>query len=106
MEIDSDLMATAAVRAQEITDVRGYTRPDGSDFSSVFSEFGISCSKYKENCISGDVTATADDAVKLWMGSSDHKATILNENVTRIGLGFYQASGANYKYGWTMLATN
>jgi len=45
LEIDSDLMATAAVRAQEITDVRGYTRPDGSDFSSVFSEFGISCSR-------------------------------------------------------------
>lgn len=106
LEIDDDLMAAAAVRAREITDVYEHTRPDGRDFSTVFSEFGVSCSKYKENCIAGSVTATADAAVKLWMGSSAHKAAILNENVTRIGLGFYQASGANYKYGWTMLATN
>lgn len=41
--------------------------------------------------------------MKGWMNSPGHRANIMNENYTKIGVGYYQnANGVNY---WTQLFT-
>ena len=96
LEIDDDLMEMAAIRAKEMSEVFAHTRPDGSDWRTIFDEFGWTDYNYSgENGGSGK--ATAEQQVKSWMNSSGHKANILNEQYTKIGVGFYK----NY---WAMIA--
>jgi uncharacterized protein YkwD len=45
--------------------------------------------------------ATPADVVAGWMGSSGHKANILNPNLTQIGIGYARTSTSKWKSYWT-----
>ena len=105
LEIDSDLMSMAAVRAEEIVSKYEHTRPDGRDWKSVFEDFGWE-TPYKrgENIYASPKNAKA--AVNGWMDSAVHKANILKEDVTKIGLGYYYDGNAKWKHFWVMIVTS
>ena len=67
----------------------------GSPFD-MLKTFGISYRSAGENIAQGYTTPEA--VVKGWMNSPGHRANILNESYTKIGVG-YEANG-NY---WTQL---
>ena len=96
LEIDEDLMEMAAIRAKEMSEVFDHTRPDGSSWRTIFDEFGWSDYNYSgEN--GGKGRTTAEQQVESWMNSSGHEANILNDQYTKIGVGFY-------KNHWAMIA--
>lgn len=106
-EIDSDLMEMAAIRAEEIAEVydANHTRPDGRTFESILTDFGWELHKYSENAYRGTTIPTATQAVEGWMNPPGHKAHILRDNFTKVGVGYYYDS-SNRNHCWIMLVTN
>jgi uncharacterized protein YkwD len=78
----------------------------GSDGSSPFDRmlrFGYSYSTAAENVAAG--YATPADVVNGWMGSSGHRANIMNPSFSEAGIGYvYNSSSTtgNYYSYWTM----
>lgn len=105
LTIDDDLMSMAAVRAAELPEKFDHTRPDGSDWKTVFGEFGVEV-PYKRGENAGRGKDTASKQVNSWMNSSGHKANILKDNVTKIGVGYCYGDGAEKKNYWIMIVTN
>ncbi len=97
--LDKNIEAAALIRARETETLFSHTRPNGSSFSSVLTENGISYRGAGENIAWGQ--ASPEAVMNAWMNSSGHRANILNPNFTKIGVGYYQnAAGRNY---WTQL---
>ena len=89
----------ARLRCQEQTVSFSHTRPNGTRFSSVLDEADISYMGAGENIAYGQ--RSAEEVMETWMNSSGHRANILREEYTEIGVGCYQdASGRLY---WTQL---
>ena len=102
LEIDSDLMEMAAVRAEEMSEVFAHTRPDGSDWKTIFGDFGWSVPNDRgEN--GGAGRDTAEEQVNSWMNSSGHKENILEEGITKIGVGHYYNADSEYGDYWAMI---
>ena len=98
---DKSIESAALVRAKEIETSFSHTRPNGSSFSTVLKENGISYQGSGENIAWGQ--RTPEEVMKGWMNSEGHRANILNSRFTKIGVGYYQNSaGTNY---WTQLFT-
>jgi uncharacterized protein YkwD len=100
LTMTSELNAAAQIRAQETTQSFSHTRPNGSSFSSVLKESGISYRGAGENIAWGQ--ATPEDVVTAWMNSEGHRANILNKNYTSIGVGYYLNGSTPY---WSQLFT-
>lgn len=96
----ANVTQAANVRAQEIVRSFSHTRPDGSSFSSVLQQNGVSYRGAGENIAYGQRTAA--EVMDGWMNSSGHRANILNANYTNIGVGFYESNGVKY---WVQLFT-
>ena len=101
LTLDTTLQKAAQVRAKEIETSFSHTRPNGSNFSTVLSEFNISYRGSGENIAWGQTSPEA--VMEAWMNSSGHRANILNSSFTKIGVGYYQNS-AGRKY-WSQLFT-
>lgn len=97
----STLTAAANKRAQETVQSFSHTRPNGSSFSTVLKEFGVTYRAAGENIAYGQ--KSPQEVVTGWMNSPGHRANILNGNFNTIGIGVYQANGRIY---WTQLFTN
>ena len=95
-----ELNNAAQIRAVETTQSFSHTRPNGSSFSSVLKENGISYRGAGENIACGQKTPEA--VVTAWMNSEGHRANILNKNFTTIGVGYYLNGSTPY---WTQLFT-
>lgn len=96
-----DISKAAQLRSKEIETSFSHTRPNGSSFSSILKENGISFRGAGENIAWGQKSAEA--VMKAWMNSSGHRANILNKNYTKIGVGYYvNSAGTPY---WTQLFT-
>jgi uncharacterized protein YkwD len=74
----------AMIRAEEIIGSFSHTRPDGSRFYTVFNDT-YSFHLMGENLAAGFNSASA--VVSGWMNSEGHRANILNEGYTQIGIG-------------------
>lgn len=74
----------AMIRAEEIIQSFSHTRPDGSRFFTVFNNT-YSFHLIGENLAAGFNSASA--VVSGWMNSEGHRANILNEGYTQIGIG-------------------
>jgi len=98
---NTTLKAAADKRAQETSVSFSHTRPNGSKFSTVLQEYGISYRTAGENIAYGQ--RSPQEVVNAWMNSSGHRANILNGNFNKIGIGVYQANGVIY---WSQLFTN
>ena len=104
LEIDDTMMEMAAVRAKEQAVTFGHTRPDGSSCWTIFDDFGQSQPAGVENAGAG--VSGAGGQVDAWMNSTGHKENILQDWLTRIGVGFYYQADSQYGYYWIMLAAS
>ena len=71
-------------RANEATRVFAHNRPDGSYFSTVFANYGLSYSTVGENLAAGQ--ETPKDVVAAWMNSPDHRKNILKADYEYMGV--------------------
>lgn len=91
VEMDSDMMDLAAMRAEELAEKYDHVRPNGTRMSVEY--------KYAE--INNRRANTAKIAVSSWMDSSGHKDIILTDRYSSAGIGCYQGDdGTVY---WCML---
>lgn len=101
LTLKKNITAAAQVRAVETETRFSHTRPNGSNFSTALTEAGVNYRGSGENIAWGQ--KTPEQVMEGWMNSPGHRANILNEKYTSIGVGYHQnASGVNY---WTQLFT-
>lgn len=96
--LDASASQAAAVRAREIVTSFSHTRPDGRSCFTALTEAGVNYRLAGENIAWGQ--STPEQVMEGWMNSSGHRANILHESFTHIGVGYYQQGGVNY---WTQL---
>lgn len=102
VEYSAELSKPAQTRVFEIEKSFSHTRPDGRYFSSALKDHGISYRYTGENIAWGH--KSPEEVVEAWMNSPGHRANILNERFTKLGVGYQQnAKGVNY---FTQLFTN
>lgn len=98
LKVNDQLTKMAQVKAEDMRDNQyfSHTSPTyGSPFD-MMKEFGVSYSYAGENIAAGQ--KTAEDVMKGWMNSPGHRANILSENFTEIGVGYVQ--GGAYGTYW------
>lgn len=98
LTLNSELCSNAAVRAAEIVGVFDHTRPDGS---SCFTAITVPYMAAGENIAAGYPSPEA--VVEGWMNSPGHRANILSNSYTELGVGYYYDAGSPYKYYWVQL---
>lgn len=98
LTMSEKLNKAARIRAVETAKLFSHTRPNGSSFASVLSENNISYRGAGENIAWGQ--KTPEEVVNAWMNSSGHRANILGQNFTTIGVGYYLDNGRAY---WAQL---
>lgn len=94
LELDPALCGAAQVRARECVTSFSHTRPDGTKYKTAISEAGITSSYTGENVATG--YTSAKQVVDAWLRSEGHKANILSEKFTKLGVGFESNSGGHY----------
>ncbi len=90
--LDDKLSNLAEIRAKEINSVFSHTRPDGRQWHTVYSDNNYSYSFSAENIAKG--YTDADSVMNGWMNSSGHRANILNDKATKIGIAFDSKTNA------------
>ena len=98
LEADWELSRVARIKSQDMKDNNYFSHTSpvyGSPFNMI-KNFGISYKSAAENIAKGQSTPQA--VVNAWMNSQGHRANILNNSYTKIGVG-YVADG---KY-WTQM---
>lgn len=100
LTMTTKLNEAALVRAKETVQSFSHTRPNGSSFSTVLKENGISFQGAGENIAWGQ--RTPEQVVLAWMNSEGHRANILNPKYTSIGVGYYLNGATPY---WAQLFT-
>lgn len=99
--LDEALCTAAQVRAEEIDISFSHTRPGGGSSFSVLKEMGIAYRACGENIAKG--SPTPQRVVQGWMSSAGHRANILHERFTTIGVGVHEdAAGVMH---WAQLFT-
>ena len=94
----SKLMDAAAIRAEEITQLFSHTRPNGEPCHSLIEDGAYTIG---ENIAAGH--ATPEETMRQWMGSTGHRANILNEDYTELGVGYVYRENSEYRYYWVQL---
>ncbi len=94
LAVNSRLSAAAQKRAGETERKLSHTRPDGTSFSTVLTEYKIKYTVTGENIAYNYYTA--DEAMEGLMDSKGHRDNILNKRFKNIGVGLYEKDG--YKY--------
>lgn len=93
LTLDPDLVEAAEIRARELCELYSHTRPDGSDSNTIIDEY----SSYffgTENIAKGTSTTPS---ITSWMGSSGHRAQILNKKYQYYGAATIRSdSGSTY----------
>ncbi len=98
LESGGQLNEAAMTRAKELAQLFSHTRPDGRDSFTVLTEAGIMYSSAGENIASGQ--STPEEVMDSWMNSTGHRANILSDKYTQIGIGYYVTGGQSY---WVQL---
>ena len=89
LKADSQLSKAAQGHADDMDDVGrylGHESSDGRDLEARIDEAGYDWRSIRENVASGQQSARA--VVKGWMKSPGHRANILSDDITEIGIGF------------------
>lgn len=102
LEADDALCGAAAVRAQECRSSFSHTRPDGSSYDTALTDAGVTAAYNAENLAIGHTTP--EQVMKSWLDSEGHRANILGEHYTRIGISRVENTSGRYKgYTWVQL---
>ena len=91
---DVSLGRAADIRAVEIKKLFSHTRPNGTSCFTVLDEIGYSYRGAGENIAYGQ--RSPEEVMTAWMNSEGHRANILGENYTHIGIGVYESGGVIY----------
>ena len=86
LQADDKLNQAAQIRAGEILQLFEHKRLDGRDALSILSDMEIDYYAAGENIASGQ--STPAEVVEDWMNSEGHRKNILNENFSKIGIGY------------------
>ena len=86
LSTNDTLMAAAQIRATELRTLFAHDRPDGSVCFTVLDEVGLPYMTAGENIAMG--YPSPERVVEGWMNSPGHRANILNEYFTAIGVGY------------------
>jgi uncharacterized YkwD family protein/spore coat assembly protein SafA len=98
---DWELSRVARFKSDDMRD-RNYFSHTSPTYGSPFDmmkNFGITYRSAGENIAAGQQTPEA--VVQAWMNSSGHRANILNQNFTHIGVGY--SKGGSYGVYWTQM---
>lgn len=97
LKLNESLCKAALVRAKELRQSYGHTRPDGRKWSTEYAEVGYEYWYASENYAKILRCGIAPERmIELWMISKEHSEAILNTKGSDVGLGFYQADGYCY----------
>lgn len=101
LKVQSQVQSAAQVRAKETEKSFSHTRPDGTSCFTALKESGAKYTGAGENIAMGQ--KTPEMVMKSWMNSEGHRANILSNKFTTIGVGYYvNDSGTQY---WTQMFT-
>ena len=96
--LSQGLIDGASIRAVEIEDTWGHNRPDGT---SCFTAVEKSYNSWGENIAAG---YGSPEAVMVgWMNSTGHRANILRDYFTKMGVGYFYKSSSYYGDYWVQL---
>ncbi|AXF57321.1 CAP domain-containing protein [Salicibibacter kimchii] len=101
LEGDSEVSDVARVKSEDMRD-SNYFSHDSPNYGSPFDmmdQFGIDYMGAGENIAAGQ--QTPEQVVEGWMNSDGHRANILNEDFTHIGVG--HAEGGSHGHYWTQM---
>lgn len=99
LSVSHPAQRAAQIRAKEIQVSFSHTRPNGSSPFTALTEQKASYRSAGENIAWGQ--KTPQQVMQGWMNSDGHRANILSEKFTAIGVGYYLSeSGVPY---WTQL---
>ena len=102
LEKNEKMMSAAAIRAEEINEVFGHTRPNGKACRTVLEELGYEGDYAGENIAGGQ--KTPEKAVQAWLNSEDHRNNALNPNAKYTGVGFlHKVNGSYTYYNWVQI---
>ncbi|MEG1993715.1 MAG: CAP domain-containing protein, partial [Oscillospiraceae bacterium] len=93
----SEVDTPAQIRAEEASIEWSHTRPDGTNYNTIFAECGLE--KYNqngENLYMATYTPTPKEIVDAWISSKGHRENLLRKEFTGIGIGIYQNSKGEY----------
>ncbi|HHP0962855.1 TPA: CAP domain-containing protein [Bacillus anthracis] len=96
LKIDTELSKVARIKSED-TQKNNYFDHNSPTYGSPFDmmkKFGISYTSAGENIAQGQ--RTPEEVVQAWMNSAGHRANILNNGFTHIGVGYVESG--NY---WT-----
>lgn len=96
LKIDTELSKVARVKSEDMQK-NNYFDHNSPTYGSPFDmmkKFGISYTSAGENIAQGQ--RTPEEVVQAWMNSAGHRANILNNGFTHIGIGYVESG--NY---WT-----
>lgn len=102
--IDSKISDVARVKSKDMADLNYFDHysPTYGMANNMLLRFGITYSFWGENIASGQ--DTPEIVVHEWMNSPTHRANILSQNFTFIGVGYYlDTDGTPF---WTQLFTS
>lgn len=91
LQLMDELNFIAQIRADELTEYGsisingGHYRPDGTKWTTVFQNVSVKKRAWGENLIQN--YGTPESVVHGWMTCPGHKANILRENFTHMGIG-------------------
>ncbi|EFC85448.1 CAP domain-containing protein [Parafrankia sp. EUN1f] len=101
LAVDASLSAAAQAHSADMA-ANNYFSHSGLDGTSAGDRAraaGFPSTYVGENIAAGSATPAA--TIQMWMGSSGHRANILNCAYTHIGVGY--AEGGSYRYYWTQV---
>ncbi|KAA0775503.1 MULTISPECIES: CAP domain-containing protein, partial [Bacillus cereus group] len=96
LKIDTELSKVARIKSEDMQK-NNYFDHNSPTYGSPFDmmkKFGISYTSAGENIAQGQ--RTPEEVVQAWMNSAGHRANILNNGFTHIGVGYVESG--NY---WT-----
>lgn len=93
-----ELNAVSDIRAEELPETFDHVRPDGASWKTVLDENNIVTFSKGENILQMDERPQSipEEAMRLWMNSTGHRANILDTDFTNIGIGAYYLNDTYY----------
>jgi len=98
---NSNLNNAAQRRAQEIATHFSHTRPNGTNWGTVLTQFNVPAFSFAGENLARSA-ATPVQAMQVWMDSPGHRGNILG-SFTHIGIGVHRVGNT---YHWVQLLIN
>ena len=101
LRVDLRLVAAAGRHTTDMVthDFMAHEGSDGSDTGDRVQDAGYDWRYFSENVAAGQMSA--EWVVDSWMESPGHRANILSERASHVGVGYAHRSSTRYGHYWT-----